>query len=456
MSVTRRPARRPTEKRPDAGGRPALGVECLESRLVCAAVAVPAAQAGSLTQYLLAREPEPGPALAAFACAPTSATNALVSLQRQYPALFGSSLAGRTLADWADTSLVLAGPGFMNTQPALGGTVPEGNLPAGLRAYLDGRGYGGAIDVEGMFPQGEPGGFVETKVGPLPEGYVSGVPTPGFIADALADGAPVIVTILYPPEAGKQVSGHNVLVTGMSWDDATDTGTFTFVDPLDAAVAERRGREGLLPVGAQKLTSGTVSITPTLPLPVVDGIQDVVRNVLTLEYDQYQGELPYRPTDYGTAIAFIGGATVLRPAAAVLAARAVVQLDVGVRRGAAVVMTHEQIARASVGGASAESFVVTATSSGRLQRFDGDRWVGIPRGALPPAHREIAPLVARREIRPGDTVRWIPAAPSRVRAVPAFRIRAWNGVALSATSTLFSVAPTRSTTPAAPATDTTG
>jgi hypothetical protein len=40
--------------------------------------------------------------------------------------------------------------------------------------------------------------------------------------------------------------------------------------------------------------------------------------------------------------------------------------------------------------------------------------------------------------------------------VPAFRIRAWNGVALSATSTLFSVAPTRSTTPAAPATDTTG
>ncbi|NBU42102.1 MAG: hypothetical protein EBS51_15150, partial [Planctomycetia bacterium] len=76
-------------------------MECLESRLVCAAVAVPAAQAGSLTQYLLAREPEPGPALAAFACAPTSATNALVSLQRQYPALFGSSLAGRTLADWA-------------------------------------------------------------------------------------------------------------------------------------------------------------------------------------------------------------------------------------------------------------------------------------------------------------------------------------------------------------------
>ena len=147
------------------------------------------------------------------------------------------------------------------------------------------------------------------------------------------------------PEAGRQVSGHNVLVTGMSWDDATDTGTFTFVDPLDAAVAERRGREGLLQVGAQKLTSGSVSITPTLPLPVVDGIQDVVRDVLTLEYDQYQGELPYRPTDYGTAIAFIGGATVLRPAAAVLAARAVVQLDVGVRRGAAVVMTDRKSTR---------------------------------------------------------------------------------------------------------------
>lgn len=456
MNGTRHPVRRRTKGRSGVGGRPALGAECLEPRLVRAAVAVPAAQAGSLTQFLLDREPAPGPALAEYACAPTSATNALVYLQRQYPALFHGELAGRTLADWADTAVVLAGPGFMNTQPALGGTVPEGSVPAGLRAYFDSRGYSGAIDVYGMFPQGEPGGFVETKVGPLPEGYAAGVPTPQFIADALADGNPVIVTILYPPEAGKQVSGHNVLVTGMSWDAATATGTFTFVDPLDAAVAVRRGAQGLLPVGVQKLTSGAVSITPVLPLPAVNGIRDVVHDVLTLQYDQYQGQLPYRPTDYGTTIAFIGGATVLRPTAAVLATRAVVQSDVGVRRGVPVVMPYEQIARASVGTVAAESFVVTATSSGRLQRLDGDRWVGIPRSALPPARRGIAPLVAPREIRAGDLVRWIPAAPSRARAVAAFRIRAWQGGALSSTSTLVSVSPASTATPTEAITDAIG
>jgi len=421
-------------------GRFDAGHEHLETRLACAAVAVPAAQAGSLTQYLLARNSEAA-ALAPFACGPTTATNALVYLQRQYPAIYGTELAGRSLADWTGTSVTLAGPGFMDTQPARGGTVPEGNIPGGLRAYLGNRGFGGTVDISGMFPQGEPGGFVETNVGPLPAGYLSGVPTSRFIIDALADGHPVIVSIVYPPEAGKQVSGHNVLVTGMTWDDATSTGSLTFVDPLDAARAVRRGREGLLPVGAQKLTSGTVGITPVLPLPEVNGVRDVVRDVLTLRYDQYQGQLPYQPANFAPTLAFIAGATVLRPAASALAARVAVQLEVGVRRGVPVAMTHAQIARASTGSAGAGSFVVTTTVSGRLQRLAGERWVDIPRGGLAVGQRDFARLAARREIRPGDTVRWIPAATVPVRAVAAFRILAWNGVAASATRSLVTVVP---------------
>jgi len=229
-------------------------------------------------------------------------------------------------------------------------------------------------------------------------------------------------------------------VTGMTWDGATDTGSFTFVDPLDAARARRQVGQGLLPLGAQKLTSGTVSITPALPLPPVNGIQDVVRDVLTLRYDQYQGQLPYRPTVYGETLAFIGGATVLRPTPPALAAHARVQLDVGVRRGVAIELTSAQIARASAGATDAGRFIVMATASGRLQRFNGERWVPIPRDPLRPGRPNFARLAAEREIRPGDTLRWIPAA-SRRQAVPAFRIRGWDGVRTTATSSLVSLVP---------------
>lgn len=405
--------------------------------------AVTASRVGGLTQFWLDREPPPGPALAGSACAPTTVTNALVYLQRQYPSLFGSRLAGRSLADWAATAVRLAGPGYLGTNPAAGGTLPAGNIPDGLQRFLDSAGLAGTVSVEGMFPLGQPGGFIEGAVGPvLPAGYTAGVPTWQYLADSLAGGQPVILSLLYPPEAGRAVSGHNVLATGFAWNTATATGSLTFVDPLDAAVAVSRNGGPSLPTGRVKLTSGVVTVTATLPLPAVGGVEDVARDVLTLSYEQYQGSLPHDSKAYAPAVAYLAGATVLRvttdPPA--LLRLATIRAATGIRRDEPIRLDYSAVAAATTGSLSAGPLLIGGLAGSRLERLVGDRWLPLyPRGRWlsPTAGRPFSTL---REIRPGDTLRWTPGETATV-PIAAFRVRSAARVPAAAAESIVRVAP---------------
>jgi hypothetical protein len=265
---------------------------------------VDASLAGWLDQYLLLGLPDPAPSLAADACAPASAVNALVYLQNRYPEIYDLALAGGNQTDWAPTAALLAGPEYFQTIPGIG-TDPVRNLPLGLQAFLSDRGHGGTL-VRGILPQGNAGGLVNELVGALPPGFDEGVPSFVDLGAALLAGSPVIVSILYEG----QTQGHNVLVTGLSWtgDGPAASGTMTFIDPLDPANYDADG----FPV-SMKLTSGNVTILPALSLENPEtGVMDALTNVLALDYLQYQGRLPYDPGNYMQSVALIGGMTYLQ------------------------------------------------------------------------------------------------------------------------------------------------
>jgi len=215
-----------------------------------------------------------------------------------------TNAADMTQFSWAETAAELAGPTFMGTVPGIG-TTPVRNLPLGLRTFLSQR-DAGFTQVSGVLPQGNPGGLVQALVGPLPEGYSAGLPTVEYLAAVLHAGSPLVASILYE---GSDY-GHNVLITGIDWNGSggVAAGTMKFVDPLDPAVYDEAG----LPV-AMKLTTGVFSILPSLTLTNPQtNVQDTLTNVLALDYQQYQGGLPYEPGNHAATRALIGGATVVQ------------------------------------------------------------------------------------------------------------------------------------------------
>lgn len=265
---------------------------------------VDASLAGWLDQWQLNYQPPPGPALASDACAPTTVVNAMVYLQNKYPEIYGTLLAGTNQTEWAQTAVLLAGPDYMKTIPDVG-TVPVDNLTSGLRSFLSDRGFLATTRVSGMLPQGTPGGLVQELIGPLPSDYVEGLPTLDYFADVLRGGSPVTLQILYQGES----TGHNVLVTRVDWTGSGPgaTGTMEFIDPLDPANYDANG----FPVSL-KVTTGTVSILPSISLTNTNGVVDTLSNILALDYQQYKGSLPYNGTDYGQTTALIGGATIMQ------------------------------------------------------------------------------------------------------------------------------------------------
>ena len=264
---------------------------------------VDASLAGWLDQWQLKDQPAPGPALASEACAPTTVVNAMVYLQNQYPEIYGTHLAGTNQTNyWAQTAVLLAGPNYMKTDTNVG-TVPVVNLTLGLRSFLSDRGFA-STRVSGMLPQGTNGGLVNELIGPLPSDYVEGLPTFDYFATALRGGSPVTLQILYE---GQSLC-HNVLLTRVDWtgSGAGATVTMEFIDPLDPAHYDTNG----FPVSL-KVTPGTVSILPSIFLTNTNGVVDTLSNVLALDYQQYQGLLPYDGT-YGQTRALIGGATIMQ------------------------------------------------------------------------------------------------------------------------------------------------
>ena len=101
-----------------------------------------------------------------------------------------------------------------------------------------------------------------------------------------------------------------------------------------------------------------------------------------------------------------------------------------------VVLTPADLSQAVASDPASVSFVVTAVSSGRVEKWDGQTWVDVstpPAGGSP---QELLRIFALRMIRAGDQIRWVPPVQSGGgNTVNAFRILGWEGSLSAANDT---------------------
>lgn len=214
------------------------------------------------------------------ACVPTSTTNALTFLQNFYPAIYGTTLSGSGYAAWQDTDSALIG--FMDTQANIGTYDPQ--FVYGLQSYLTNIGAAPVYMSGTFFDAGWGGSY------PRPDFISQGHPTIAFLLDALDSNSALVTTISYFGGGG-----HGILVNGVTWDTISNTGTLSFIDPLNPS----QNYSGSTPTGGTLQTTGLLSLEPS--------------GNLKLTYDQYQGGLPFSPSDFATVEAVIDGALALNP-----------------------------------------------------------------------------------------------------------------------------------------------
>ena len=89
------------------------------------------------------------------------------------------------------------------------------------------------------------------------------------------------------------------------------------------------------------------------------------------------------------------------------------------------------LAAAALSDPSELSFVVNAVASGRVEKWDGSRWVDVSTPAVSAHPRELLSRLAARTIRKGDQLRWVPP-PTPGREPLAFSVVGWKGESLSA------------------------
>lgn len=213
------------------------------------------------------------------ACVPTSSTNAMTYLQNLAPGYFGTALTGSTYSSWLATDALLITPDYMDTKPNDG--TYYNHIPYALNKYIvEDNGFS-AVQFSGIFPTN----YWGTGNYAQPSFMSDGNPTSAFFLNSLGAGNATIFSILYGGSGG----GHELLAAGLEWTDANDDGiiqssenaTLYFVDPLDPADYDINGE----PVSGPKTTSGHVWY-------------DANDDFLKLDYNQYQGQLPYQSGNY--------------------------------------------------------------------------------------------------------------------------------------------------------------
>lgn len=214
------------------------------------------------------------------ACVPTSTTNALTFLQNFYPAIYDTTLSGSGYTAWQSTDDSLIS--YMGTQANVG--TYDTQFVYGLQNYLTNI-NAAPVYMSGVFFDAGWGGSY-----PKPAFITEGHPTISFLLDALGVNSALITTISYFGGGG-----HGILVNGVTWDSISNTGTLAFVDPLNPS----QNYSGTTPTGGTLQTTGLLSL-------------DTSGN-LKLTYDQYQGGLPFSPSDFATVEAVIDGALALNP-----------------------------------------------------------------------------------------------------------------------------------------------
>jgi hypothetical protein len=218
--------------------------------------------AGWLYQY----EPEITNSFGGNACVPTCAVNAMTYLQNSAPGYFGTQLTGSSYSDWINTDLNL-GLNYLMTTPT-GGTTTANTAP-GLQRYFNDKNFNDVLVTQQVIQQN----IVSTDV------YYSSLPTVSFFKQALTSGIPV----LFGYASGSL--GHELLATGLDWNDSTNSGTIRFINPLFASLANS-------PNGPALVTTGNLSFLPSLTIPFTDNgtnYQAIFSNALSISYPYDNG-----------------------------------------------------------------------------------------------------------------------------------------------------------------------
>jgi hypothetical protein len=254
---------------------------------------LPASEFGYVDQY----DPSITNKYNGEACVPTSQENSLVFLEDSRPAIGPALTGGTTYSNYLSTVLALGTCDYTNNSSGtyyvtgaiglhnyLSNTAPT--LIVNQSAYYSTNLYGSYGSVPNYIT------FQDTKANSI-------------YTDLLSDNA-LYLGLTYTNSSGSITSGgHCILVDGIDWDSTLDTGTLSFIDPLDpgANAASTTGGYGNGIALSPVTTTGTLTLDPKNS------------NILMLSYRQYEagyyanGVPP--SADYSTVYTAIGFSEVL-------------------------------------------------------------------------------------------------------------------------------------------------
>jgi len=214
-------------------------------------------------------------------CVPTCSVNAMTYLQNANPLYFGSNLTGTSYLDWYSTAEFISGPNYLNTSASSGTAFT--NIQPALESYITG--FRGFTNVQ----------FSQMQSTVSGSNYI-GLPTVNFLFNALTAGEAAIFGFINPNAPAGSI-GHELAACGLTWDPFLNTGTISFIDPLDPS---SNGSTN----GPAQVTTGTISYASG----EYSGLS--YTNALAISYSQYQGRLPYT-NNYADAFGLIVSANII-------------------------------------------------------------------------------------------------------------------------------------------------
>ena len=200
-------------------------------------------------------------------CGPTAATNSLVYLQRRFPHIYDNKLVpmqnqdldGDGDVDFYDDMIATAndiGLNFMKTCDVCGngtGTYIE-DFIIGKRDYIESKvpgrtKYGAQISIKwrttaAEFPQPQPPEVPGTHLGTGKPDFVQDMmpATLAYLASEIKKGEDVELFV-------GNGTAHYLTLTGITFDDQTNMGMFSFIDPLN----QTRGTSGMATISTANI-----------------------------------------------------------------------------------------------------------------------------------------------------------------------------------------------------------
>jgi len=108
---------------------------------------------------------------------------------------------------------------------------------------------------------------------------------------------------------------------------------------------------------------------------------------------------------------------------------ATIRVDRAVMGPQPVQFSWADLSLAVLGQPTGERFVVATTTIGRVEKWNGQRWIDVSRPPMGSSPRELLQRLAERVISPTDALRWLPPA-GVADGQTAFLIIGWDGVAV--------------------------